>query len=121
MAERRGNEPELWRIFQRRGTPQILLALSHESPLRSSELDRRIPGIARQILSERLKELGDTGMVLREVDPGPPVAVSYSLSDEGERLAVAAIALHEISPGMVLESSEDSLDKASLTKAPKFD
>lgn len=108
MTERRQNEPELWRIFQRRGTPQILLALSQEAPLRSNEIDKRIPGVARQILSERLKELGEIEMVTRVVDPGPPVSVSYSLTKEGLRLAVAAETLHELSPGVVYENTEDA-------------
>lgn len=47
-------------MFQRRGTPQILLLLSDGSSLRSSEIDAAIPTIKRQILGTRLNETKGT-------------------------------------------------------------
>ena len=45
-----------------------------------------VPGISDAVLSDRLAELADAGLVTRAVSPGPPVAVSYTLTDSGERL-----------------------------------
>jgi DNA-binding HxlR family transcriptional regulator len=45
-----------------------------------------VPGISDAVLSDRLAELADAGLVLRAVSAGPPVAVSYTLTDSGERL-----------------------------------
>ena len=49
-------------------------------------LRRAVAGISDAVLSDRLTELSDAGLVVRTVDPGPPVAVEYSLTDRGERL-----------------------------------
>ena len=49
-------------------------------------LRRAVPGISDAVLSDRLAELADVGLILRTVTPGPPTAVAYGLSDSGERL-----------------------------------
>lgn len=38
------------------------------------------------MLSDRLAELAEAGLVARAVDAGPPVTVSYSLTDSGQGL-----------------------------------
>jgi DNA-binding HxlR family transcriptional regulator len=42
-----------------------------------------IPGISDRVLTERLRELEQEGLVERLVDPGPPVRVSYRLTARG--------------------------------------
>jgi len=49
-------------------------------------LRRAVPGISDAVLSDRLAELADAGLIVRAVHPGPPVAVSYALTDSGDRL-----------------------------------
>ncbi|MDQ0646630.1 DNA-binding HxlR family transcriptional regulator [Microbacterium natoriense] len=49
-------------------------------------LRRAVAGISDTVLSDRLAELADTGLVVRTVDAGPPVAVSYSLTASGRGL-----------------------------------
>ncbi|NYF18067.1 DNA-binding HxlR family transcriptional regulator [Microbacterium sp. AK009] len=49
-------------------------------------LRRTVSGISDAVLSDRLTELADAGLVIREVDTGPPVAVTYRLSDAGREL-----------------------------------
>ncbi|KAA0961786.1 MULTISPECIES: helix-turn-helix domain-containing protein [Microbacterium] len=49
-------------------------------------LRRGVAGISDTVLSDRLAELADAGLVSRAVDPGPPVAVSYALTDSGRGL-----------------------------------
>lgn len=49
-------------------------------------LRRAVTGISDAVLSDRLGELAGAGLVVREVVPGPPIAVSYRLTDAGSRL-----------------------------------
>ena len=58
-----------------------------------AELKRSINGISDSVLSERLAELQAAGLVIRSVDAGPPVSVSYGLSDAGSALLPALQAL----------------------------
>ncbi len=47
---------------------------------------RRATGISDSVLADRLAELTAAGLVVREVDEGPPVAVRYRLAPAGEAL-----------------------------------
>lgn len=49
-------------------------------------LRRAVAGISDTVLSDRLAELVEAGLVSRAVDPGPPVAVSYALTEGGRGL-----------------------------------
>lgn len=49
-------------------------------------LRRAVVGISDTVLSDRLAELAEAGLVSRAVDAGPPVAVSYALTDSGRGL-----------------------------------
>jgi DNA-binding HxlR family transcriptional regulator len=93
---RRADEPLVQKIFNRRGTVEILVLLSDSSGLRFSEIDQNLTSIAPQVLSARLAELREIGMVVRTVSEGPPLATSYELSDLGVELAVIARGLKSI-------------------------
>jgi len=58
-----------------------------------AELKRNVIGISDSVLSERLNELQDAGLITRSVEPGPPVAVSYQLTVTGTALIPAMNAL----------------------------
>jgi DNA-binding HxlR family transcriptional regulator len=60
-----------------------------------AELRRNVPGISDSMLSERLSELQGAGLIVRSVEPGPPVSVSYRLSDTGSALIPAMHALSD--------------------------
>jgi DNA-binding HxlR family transcriptional regulator len=49
-------------------------------------LRRSVIGISDTVLSDRLTELARAGLVARTVDSGPPVAVSYALTESGRGL-----------------------------------
>lgn len=49
-------------------------------------LRRAVAGISDTVLSDRLAELTQAGLVARTVDAGPPVTVSYSLTASGKGL-----------------------------------
>jgi DNA-binding HxlR family transcriptional regulator len=64
----------------------VLLGTLGNGPAGFSELRRALRGISDSVLSERLVELTGAGLVLREVDEGPPVAVRYRLAPAGAAL-----------------------------------
>jgi DNA-binding HxlR family transcriptional regulator len=55
-------------------------------PRRFGELIRDVPGISPKMLTARLRELEDKGVVDRTVTPTSPPSVEYSLSDLGREL-----------------------------------
>ena len=61
-------------------------------PRRFSELASAIR-VSERVLSERLKELEDSGVVVRKVHPEPPVRVEYRLTPKGEALSVVVEAI----------------------------
>ncbi|WP_224372068.1 winged helix-turn-helix transcriptional regulator [Hyalangium versicolor] len=61
----------------------LVLAVLQDGPLRFSELATRISAIGDKTLSARLKELEAKGLVVRDVQPGPPIRVAYQLTPKG--------------------------------------
>jgi DNA-binding HxlR family transcriptional regulator len=53
---------------------------------RFCEIREAIPGISDRLLTERLKELEDNDIVVREVGTSRPVQVVYRLTPKGEAL-----------------------------------
>lgn len=91
------SEPEaaITRVFQllgKRWTGLIVAALIN-GPGHFTELRRAIPGISERMLSDRLTELASLNLVTREVDHGPPLRVSYDLTEAGKALRPALVAL----------------------------
>jgi DNA-binding HxlR family transcriptional regulator len=75
-------------LIGKRWTGAILCALT-ERPMRYGELGKAVPGLSDRLLSQRLRELEDEGLVEREVEAGTPVRVTYSLTETGEALGPA--------------------------------
>ena len=50
---------------------------------RYTEVRAAVPGISDAVLTARLRELCEHGLVERRVAPGPPVTVRYLLTDAG--------------------------------------
>lgn len=72
-------------LIGKRWTGAIVCALT-EGPLRFGELARAVPGLSDRLLSQRLRELEDEGLVQRDVEPATPVRVTYSLTEKGADL-----------------------------------
>ena len=73
-------------------TPNVIWYLSG-GPRRFSELRVDIPPVSAKVLTARLRELEDKGVITREVKPTSPPSVEYALTDLGRELvpAIAAI------------------------------
>ena len=71
-------------LIGRRWTGAIVEVLMQQGgALRYHELAAAVPPLSDRMLSERLKELEDRGVVSRHVDAGPPLRVSYELTKMG--------------------------------------
>ncbi len=62
-------------------------------PKRFSDLHRGLPKIPSNILTARLKELEENGIVQRRAAPRPGTGVVYELTDAGRELEPAVVAL----------------------------
>ena len=60
-----------------------------QQPVHFADLRRAIPGISERMLSDRLTELGAAGLVVREVDEGPPLRVRTALTQAGAAMEPA--------------------------------
>jgi DNA-binding HxlR family transcriptional regulator len=60
----------------------MLLGTLGVAPAGFAELKRTL-GISDSMLSDRLAELSRAGLVVRNVDEGPPLAVTYTLTSSG--------------------------------------
>lgn len=67
----------------------LVVAVLTGGPARFAELRRAIPGISERMLSARLSELTDRGLVVREVVGGPPLGSCYRLTPAGMALRPA--------------------------------
>jgi DNA-binding HxlR family transcriptional regulator len=81
----------LARAFRFLGKRWNAVVLGHLSagPAGFRELSRAIDGISDSVLSDRLAELGGAGLITRNVAEGPPVTVSYELTERGRALMPA--------------------------------
>ncbi|MGE5527091.1 MAG: winged helix-turn-helix transcriptional regulator [Methanosarcina sp.] len=75
-------------LIGKRWTGAIVCALT-ERQMRYAELGKAIPGLSDRLLSQRLRELEEEGLVRRQVEAATPVRVTYSLTDAGRELEPA--------------------------------
>jgi DNA-binding HxlR family transcriptional regulator len=90
-----GFDEALTRVFAllgKRWTGPIIGSLC-DGPARFAEMARAVPGITEGMLSARLQELQEAGIVHREVVAGPPIASVYALTDRGRALEPALVEL----------------------------
>ncbi len=86
---------------------KILLSLTYEGTLRFGELKTRMPGITQRMLTAKLRELEDRGVVARKLYPVVPPKVEYSLTDLGVSLKPILDTLREWSLAHDLQVKTD--------------
>jgi DNA-binding HxlR family transcriptional regulator len=64
----------------------LVLFSLEDGPLRFSEIKRTMGDVTQRVLTENLRSLERDGYVTRSVRPGPPVEVSYALTNMGVEL-----------------------------------
>jgi DNA-binding HxlR family transcriptional regulator len=67
----------------------VVLGCLSEGAAGFRELSRAIGGISDSMLSDRLADLTRAGLIDRTVEAGPPVAVTYALTERGQALIPA--------------------------------
>jgi DNA-binding HxlR family transcriptional regulator len=92
-----------FRFLGKRWTAMILGHLS-DGPAGFRDLARGIGGISDSVLSARLADLAAGGLITRSVSQGPPVTVTYDLTERGQALMpalglIAAWARDNLPPG----------------------
>jgi DNA-binding HxlR family transcriptional regulator len=80
-------------LVGKRWTGAILYVLLQGGPMRFSEVAHAVPDLSDRLLSERVKELEERGIVERRVTCTSPARVEYELTERGRELAPA---LHEL-------------------------
>lgn len=81
-------------LIGKRWSGAIIWSLS-AGPLRFADLKRAVPGLSDRLLSQRLRELEEAGVLSRTVEDTLPVRVTYELTDKGESLEPAIISIGE--------------------------
>ena len=119
-----GHLAQVFELLGKRWTA-LLVDVLMQRPARFSELRRAVPGLSDRVMSERLRELMDAGIVEREVDAGPPVCSTYRLTAAGRRLAPGLNELRrwaaEVAGDEVDEHELAHLEPLSLTSAATAD
>jgi len=64
----------------------IMLRCLMEAPRRFSDISTYVSGLSDRLLSQRLQELEEAGIVERQVFTQRPVSVEYSLTEKGQAL-----------------------------------
>ena len=99
-------------LIGRRWTGAIIFLLLKQT-CRFATLRDAIPDITDRMLSERLQELEEEGLVERTVIPETPVRVEYSLTRKGKALAEPIAAIAEWAEKYVpLQDQRQKSDKA---------
>jgi DNA-binding HxlR family transcriptional regulator len=73
----------------------VILGLLLQGPARFAVLARTIPGISERMLSDRLNELAEAGLIDRTVLDGPPLGVVYQLTESGRAIGPSLLKLGE--------------------------
>ncbi|MFN4192050.1 MAG: winged helix-turn-helix transcriptional regulator [Tabrizicola sp.] len=76
-------------------TPNIIWYLS-SGPRRFSELRGDIPLVSAKVLTQRLRELEDRGILIRSVLETSPPSVEYALTDLGREFMPVIRAIAEV-------------------------
>ncbi|MGX1263097.1 DNA-binding HxlR family transcriptional regulator [Rossellomorea marisflavi] len=88
MEDRQELHPKVEKSFEligKKWTGLIIYVLM-SGPKRFSELSEAIPALSRRLLTERVKELEEHGIVIREVIADRPIRSEYSLTQKGTEL-----------------------------------
>ena len=95
-------------LIGKRWTGSVVYALL-PGPARFNQLLAGIPGISDRVLTERLRELEGEGLVERLVDPGPPVRVTYRLTECGRDLEPVVVDVARWASDWLARPAESSL------------
>ncbi|MDF3047032.1 MAG: transcriptional regulator [Candidatus Midichloriaceae bacterium] len=74
------------KVFGQRWSAYILHVLNINGPTRFGELRRLIEGISQKVLTQKLRELEEAGIIYRQYKSTIPPEVTYGLSSKGTEI-----------------------------------
>ena len=77
---------DIWDVLGRRWSLLILKNLSIKKVVRFNELKRSLKGISSTVLSDRLSELEQEGLITKKIYPEIPLKVEYTLTTKTKDL-----------------------------------
>lgn len=83
----------LLEILATKWTPLVLYLLNEQSPMRSGELRRSVPGVSQKVLTTTLRNLERDGLVTRENYLETPLRVEYRITELGASLIPIILSL----------------------------
>ena len=92
-------------VFGSRWTIEILSTLYIAGDRRFNEMKHLLKGISSRTLSDKLRYLVEKDLVVRSVNEGPPIRVTYRLSEHGKtcgRLLSPLVAFMKIHKGSII-------------------
>ncbi len=96
---------ECMQLLRGAWAPNVIWYLSQESR-RFGELRLDIPKVSARVLSARLRELEEKGVVMRTVMPTTPPSVEYSLTELGRELVPAIEAIVNVGRKLKMRHEE---------------
>jgi DNA-binding HxlR family transcriptional regulator len=85
----------------------IVRELLLRGPCRYTDLQYGLPGIATNLLAERLRDLEGAGIIEREAAPPPIATTLFHLSERGRELSPVLHALGHWGTDLMVETSDD--------------
>ncbi|MBI5363651.1 MAG: helix-turn-helix transcriptional regulator [Planctomycetes bacterium] len=82
-----------------------------DGPRRFGELRRLLSGVSAKVLTTRLRELEERGLVTRVVQPTSPPSVEYSLAPLGHEIQPVLCSIAEV--GKKLQKKRERAPKAN--------
>lgn len=77
---------DIWDVLSRRWSLLILRNLSSKNVVRFNELKRSLNNISNTVLSDRLSELEQEGLITKKIYPQIPLKVEYRLTTKAKDL-----------------------------------
>jgi DNA-binding HxlR family transcriptional regulator len=101
-----------------RWTLLIVRELLLRGPCRYTDLQDGLPGIATNLLADRLRGLEDNGIVRREAAPPPVATTLFHLTPRGEQLRPALVELGRWGAPLMRRTSDDEAFRSHWLSLP---
>ena len=77
---------EIWKVLGKTWALLVLKKLTEKEATRFNEIKKAIPQISNTVLSERLRELEEQGLIIKKIYAQVPMRVEYSLTKQARDL-----------------------------------
>ena len=80
------NADEIWSVLGKTWALLILKKLSENETTRFNEIKKAIPMISNTVLSERLRDFEEHGLIIKKIYAQVPIRVEYSITKQTHEL-----------------------------------